>query len=414
MGMNLRHGEGQRDTFRRRGDVNELSCAALGKRAMMRTPLALAGLVAALMASVQPGAGIAATRPGPPLEVRVPQAPATVVVEGRRHTVFEIHLANLGATPLILDKAQVRDGDTGAVLASFAGPALEARLGAVGAPAPSPVLAPGAHAVIFAELDFAGAIPRHLEQVITGRAQDGETFMVKGGRAVVTPPPRVSLGPPLRGGPWVAVYQADWPRGHRRVFYTLGGISRLPGRLAIDWVKIDADGHTARGDPDQVAAALGYGAEVLAVADGVVAATRDDVAQSARVSQNPRHARADAAGNFIALRLEDGRYAVYEHLRPGSLLVEVGQIVRKGQVIGQLGFTGDSTGPHLHFHVADAPQPLGGEGVGYALEAFTLLGRYRDIADLGMRPWEPLAVGVEAARENELPDANVVVRFAPD
>lgn len=63
----------------------------------------------------------------------------------------------------------------------------------------------------------------------------------------------------------------------------------------------------------------GHGADVLAVADGLVAAARDDVPESATLSDHPRHSLEDATGNYIALDLGDGRYAFYEHLEPGSI-----------------------------------------------------------------------------------------------
>ncbi|WP_454718295.1 M23 family metallopeptidase [Caulobacter segnis] len=216
------------------------------------------------------------------------------------------------------------------------------------------------------------------------------------------------LGPPLRCGPWAAIYKADWPRGHRRVFYD----GRLPGRTAIDWVRLDDQGRIATGDPDLAKSALGYGAEVLAVADAVVAAARNAVPEAERVSQNGKHPQDLAAGNYVSLDLGKGRFAICEHLIPGSVAVQPGDRVRKGQVIGQLGFSGDSTGPHLHFHVADAAAPLLGEGVGYGFGHFTLLGRYEDLGRLGSAPWTPLT-GLAPQRHNELPGSNVVVRF-PD
>jgi murein DD-endopeptidase MepM/ murein hydrolase activator NlpD len=79
-------------------------------------------------------------------------------------------------------------------------------------------------------------------------------------------------------------------------------------------------------------------------------------------------------------------------------------------VIGALGFSGDSTGPHLHLHVADAAKPLLGEGLGYGFERFTLLGRYDDLGRLGAAPWSPLT-GLDPDRRDELPASNVVVRF---
>ncbi|MBD0283483.1 MAG: peptidoglycan DD-metalloendopeptidase family protein [Thermoleophilaceae bacterium] len=62
-----------------------------------------------------------------------------------------------------------------------------------------------------------------------------------------------------------------------------------------------------------------------------------------------------ADGNHVILRIGPRRYVGYVHLRPGSVRVGRGQRVRRGQVIGQLGNTGSSSGPHLHVQVMNGP-----------------------------------------------------------
>ena len=56
-------------------------------------------------------------------------------------------------------------------------------------------------------------------------------------------------------------------------------------------------------------------------------------------------------GNFVMITHEDGTHAVYAHLEAGGALVEIGDQVKQGQVIGYAGMTGKTINPHLHFHV---------------------------------------------------------------
>jgi len=54
-------------------------------------------------------------------------------------------------------------------------------------------------------------------------------------------------------------------------------------------------------------------------------------------------------GNFIKLKHANGVETAYGHC--SKIDVKVGQSVKKGQKIGAVGNTGNSTGPHLHFEV---------------------------------------------------------------
>src|SRR5690606_16434230 len=139
---------------------------------------------------------------------------------------------------------------------------------------------------------------------------------------------------------------------------------------AIDWIQLDADGRHAQGDPEIVANWHAYGTEVLAVADAVVAAVRDDVEESETLSAHPDLPLEDGSGNYVVLDLGGNRYAFYEHLKPGSVRVAVGDRVGKGETLAELGFTGHASGPHLHFHVADGVVPLGSEGLPFVIDAF--------------------------------------------
>jgi Peptidase family M23 len=62
--------------------------------------------------------------------------------------------------------------------------------------------------------------------------------------------------------------------------------------------------------------------------------------------------QAAGAGHYVVLDADDEDHDyVFMHLRTGSIPVEEGDRVRTGQVIGEVGNTGSSTGPHLHFEI---------------------------------------------------------------
>jgi hypothetical protein len=346
-------------------------------------------------------------------DLRVPVAPVPVPVSGSRQLLYELELANFGDRPLEPTSLEVLDAGTGAVLACFAGDALARRIQRPGAGSADASVVP-AGGIALAYLELEGAEPRGaLAHRLSFRTTDGSSreVTVSGGLTGVASEAPVVLAPPLAGGPWAAVYHPSWERGHRRVVYAVAGRAVIPGRYAIDWIRLDAEGRQARGDADTVGNWLGYAAEVLAVEDAVVAAVRDDVAESPTLSAHPRHALEDATGNYVVLELGGGRYAFYEHLKPGSIRVAAGERVQRGQPIAALGFTGQSTGPHLHFHVADGLSPLGSEGLPFVIDAFEVIGRYEQIENLGTAPWLPPAEGTGGPRQDERPAPNAVVLF---
>lgn len=87
------------------------------------------------------------------------------------------------------------------------------------------------------------------------------------------------------------------------------------------------------------------GTPVLVARDGVVVE-----AVSGHSEGGTDRALADRA-NRVRVMHEDGSMALYAHLREGGVFVRVGQRVHLGQVLGEAGSTGFSSGPHLHFAV---------------------------------------------------------------
>jgi hypothetical protein len=82
-------------------------------------------------------------------------------------------------------------------------------------------------------------------------------------------------------------------------------------------------------------------------------------------------------GNHVLLRSseQDDVFAMYAHLAHQSVAVQVGDHVRSGDLIGQVGHTGNSTAPHLHFQLMDGPDPATATGLACAFE------RYEELED---------------------------------
>jgi biotin carboxyl carrier protein len=188
---------------------------------------------------------------------------------------------------------------------------------------------------------------------------------------------QTEIASPLRGKSWVAVNGPSNTSGHRRTFIVIDGTPHIAQRYAIDWVQIGEDNKTYRGDAKDNQSYYCFGADALAVADGVVVEVKDGIPENTpnAASMAVPITLETIAGNHVNLDLGGGVYAMYAHLQPGSLRVKLGERVTRGQVIGLVGNTGNSSAPHLHFQLMDRNSPLGSEGLPYALPEYIVRGK---------------------------------------
>jgi hypothetical protein len=267
----------------------------------------------------------------------------------------------------------------------------------------------GLRAVVFlwVPLDTRGAPGslRHRLTISQGSGDSVRTHVIEGGRTPVIRDVAV-IGPPLRGTGWLTGNGPDAQTGHRRALVPVEGTAAIAQRFAIDYVKMDTNGRRFTGDSLKNESYYAHGTDAIAVADGIVAAVKDGIPENipGPASRAVPITLETVGGNFVILDIGQGRYAFYAHLRPGSLRVRVGDRVRKGQVLGLVGNSGNSTEPHLHFHLMDGTSPLGSEGIPYALETFDLVGTCRRMfSECGRSPAE--------SRRREIPLANMVIAF---
>jgi murein DD-endopeptidase MepM/ murein hydrolase activator NlpD len=364
----------------------------------------------------------AALRPTPGVSVGLTVEPVSppvpVGAQERLHLVYELRLASFDWREVRVDRLDVlADSSAESTLASYnaseLAPILFRAGDTLGLPEPHRI-AVGTHVIayLWLALDSAAAAPSSLVHRFTlitvGGTKVDTTTLETPALAVAREAP-VVIGPPLRGGLWYARNAPSNDSRHRRVLRPLNGELRLGSRFAFDWVKYRNDGS---GMPDPAT----YGAEVVAVADARVAEVIDgipdnwtpDQARESRAARAVPMTLATVRGNAVTLDLGGDKYALYVHLQPGSIRVKPGDRVRRGQVLGLVGNSGNSTGPHLHFHVASSAG-LNGHGLPFVLDSFEL------VAMVPQRPdwrehivWIPAA---EQARRHEMPLSGSAVRF---
>ena len=229
---------------------------------------------------------------------------------------------------------------------------------------------------------------------------------------ITVKPATVVIQSPLRGSNWLAGNGPGNTSGHRRGIIPIDGAARVPQRFAIDWVQVNKDGKTFSGDEKKNENYLCYGQRVHAVANGVVTEVKDGIPQNVpgADSRAVPITLETVGGNHIILDIGSGVYAFYAHLQPGSLKVKVGDHVKAGEVIALLGNSGNSTEPHLHFHLIDRSSPLGGEGLPFSYSSYSLLGKGSlggDAAKLEFLPAKQVVHG-------EIPAENEIVQFADE
>ncbi|MFI7291449.1 M23 family metallopeptidase [Streptomyces anulatus] len=195
----------------------------------------------------------------------------------------------------------------------------------------------------------------------------------------IEPRPPVEVDPPVTGR-WSALNSpADKTPSH--------GTHVYGQTYAIDIV---ADPETGEGEPParpafrwfwpffrRNGAFPAFGVPLLAVADATVVKASDG--QRDHLSRNSLAGVAYLVliegnfrsivgahriiGNHVILDLGEGTYAVYAHIQRGSLRVKAGEAVRAGQLLGRVGNSGNTTEPHLHFHLMDGPDLDNARGV---------------------------------------------------
>lgn len=342
--------------------------------------------------------------PPPQLAIGTLLAPTAFPSDGRHYLLYELHLQNFSGEPMLVRALDVIDAarPRGTPLARFNGAELDAIIRAEN-PSAAPnaqgePLGAGQATVMYLCLAFdsAAAVPARLSHRVT---LDNATVQ---GPAVGTRTTAMRvLGPPVAGAGWIAGNAPSNVTRHRTGILVFGGEAKIARRYSIDWKKWQ-DGAGFKGDERDVKSHFAYGEPVYAVAGGVVASARDgfpdNIPRTAAGFTPALPITADnIGGNSVVIDLGAGQFAHYAHLKMDSLRVKQGDRVRRGQLLGRIGNSGDARVPHVHFQVTDGPDLLASEGLPYLIDQYHL----------------KRADGTQTLRRKEHPVRDMLIDFAP-
>jgi len=290
------------------------------------------------------------------------------------HLVFEVRLSNPTPGLAVFQAFTVEDADSGAELLRYDREEIAGRLTLGGSRSSyTDTLGHAQYGLLYVDVMVpqGTTVPGHLRYRVTVDMEavtDG--FMVTAMPVAVVPFEPPVLGAPLVGDNYVAADGCCDSTRHVRATLPIDGRLRLSQRYAIDWEQVDAENRLVTGDLSVSENYVIYGKELLAVADGEVVAAVDGYEDQVPGAMPVGVSLEEADGNHIVLKIGEGLYVLYAHLKPGSVAVSTGDHVTRGDVLGLVGNTGNTLAPHLHLHVMDGPSALDANGLPYVFERF--------------------------------------------
>ena len=363
--------------------------------------------------------------------------PAPVeMTDGKVHLTYELVLTNAAPIPFRVDKIEMHDAATSALVPNTTGRVditpLAGGTEAEGTTDPgagntSATIPPGTTYVGWVDVVFPqrSAVPTTIEHVVTGAVLPPNGPPVPAelriGRTDTATDGPVVLGAPVPPGIW---YMSEGccadDTHHRRGLGPINGELSVPQRFAIDFYKLDEQHRTWVGDPSKLESFLTYRVPILSAAAGTVVAALDGFANTTALPNPPKPPPInETVGNHVIVKVAEGVYVLYAHMDPGSVAVRVGDQVTRGQQLGLIGSSGNSTTPHLHFQILTLPTYFPADSKPFAFDTFTLLGRVPDRIwddNMALEPTGTLpftAATPTSPHTNELPLDRDVVQFGP-
>ncbi len=116
---------------------------------------------------------------------------------------------------------------------------------------------------------------------------------------------------------------------------------------AFDLVVTNENGSSFKTDGKANGDYFAFGKEIISTCSGEIVLMVDGVKDNTPGTMNPDY----LTGNTVILKTENNEYLLFAHFKKHSIVVKEGQKVKQGQLLGLCGNSGNSSEPHLHFHI---------------------------------------------------------------
>lgn len=160
-------------------------------------------------------------------------------------------------------------------------------------------------------------------------------------------------------------FEGEWTvvnGGYEKEFSHSWGVPTQ--RYAYDFLILNDEGEAFQGDKASLTSYACYGKNILAPADGVVVAIGDNCEdEKPFVDEDIQAMATDIRGNYILIKHADKECGFIGHIKPHSILVKIGQQVSQGDIIAQCGNSGNTSEPHIHFHLQDGMSFFASAGI---------------------------------------------------
>lgn len=339
-------------------------------------------------------------------------------VDGTVNLVYEIVVTNFGSGPAKIVEFQAFDQDHKTLL-NLNTTQLRRAFSQVGKPRTvDTVLQSGESAIIWVNVALKNTdnAPTELSHRIAyqGLVGDPEIHGELGGKLSVDNKPPVHISAPLTGSNWIAMNCYGVRSPHRRALFPVSGDLHSTQRNAIDWIKLDDKKIGLNGPAANVKSYPAYGQTIHAVSDGVIVGVVEKFPD--QVPPQPSGNKYFPGGNTITMAMPDGTFAFYAHIKPGSIRVKEGDRVTRGQVLGLVGNAGNSSEPHLHFHVSETADILASNSIPYVIDDFVVEGEIMDDRKFDMEKAKGLPISVgkpyySGQHHDHMPKEGSVITF---